>query len=120
MFWGKTAQQLTDIERALLAQEVQHLKMQEGETVAAETVVPERESGWVRFATGFGEGWNEPMISEKIEKKIYPNSPVMSPLDPRIVSDPYDPNVTFSPFNPYNENFSDPRHDLYEYFYGDD
>jgi len=108
MFWGKTAQQLTDIERALRAQEVQHLKMQEGETVGAETVVPERESGWVRFATGFGEGWNDP------------NSPVMSPLDPRIVSDPYDPNVTFSPFNPYNENFSDPRHDLYEYFYGDD
>ena len=120
MFWGKTAQQLTDIERALLAQEVQHLKMQEGETVAAETVAPEQESGWTRFVAGFKEGWNEPMISEKIEKKIYPNSPVMSPLDPRIVSDPYDPNVTFSPFNPFNENFSDPRHDLYEYFYGDD
>ena len=60
------------------------------------------------------------MISEKIEKKIYPNFPVMSPFDPRIVSDPYDPNVTFSPFNPFNEDFSDPRHDLYEYFYGDD
>ena len=69
MFWGKTAQQLTDIERALLVQEVQHLKMQEGETVDAETVTPEQESGWTRFVAGFKEGWNEPMISEKIEKK---------------------------------------------------
>lgn len=59
MFWGKTAQQLTDIERALLVQEVQHLKMQEGETVAAETVAPEQESGWTRFVAGFKEGWNE-------------------------------------------------------------
>mgnify|MGYP001020146691 CR=1 FL=1 len=41
MFWGKTAQQLTDIERALLVQEVQRLKMQEAEA-AGDAAVAER------------------------------------------------------------------------------
>jgi hypothetical protein len=106
MFWGKTAQQLTDIERALLVQEVQHLKMQEDETVDAETVAPEQESGWMRFVAGFKEGWNEHRITSVDTKgKTYLNSPVMSPLDPRIISAPHDPNVIFSSFNPFNENF---------------
>ena len=73
MFWGKTAQQLTDIERALLAQEVQYLKTQE-ETVCAETVAPEKESGWTRFVAGFKEGWNEEVAVEDYEDQTVHNN----------------------------------------------
>lgn len=68
MFWGKTAQQLTDIERALLAQEVQHLKIQEGD------ITTKQESGWTLFAEGFREGWNEEVPKGKsIEYLGYDN-----------------------------------------------
>ena len=62
MFWGKTAQQLTDIERALLAQEVQHLKIQEGD------ITTKQESGWTLFAEGFREGWNRKVPSNTHDK----------------------------------------------------
>ena len=60
----------------------------------------------MRFVAGFKEGWNEHRITSVDTKgKTYLNSPVMSPLDPRIISAPHDPNVIFSSFNPFNENF---------------
>ena len=75
MFWGKTAQQLTDIERALLAQEVQRLKMQEDEAAGdVASVAPQEESGWARFMEGFREGWNEEVPKRKsIEYLGYDN-----------------------------------------------
>jgi len=69
MFWGKTAQQLTDIERALLVQEVQRLKMQEDEAAGdAAVAAPKEESGWARFVEGFKEGWNEKVPSNTHDK----------------------------------------------------
>ena len=111
MFWGKTAQQLTDIERALLAQEVQHLKMQEGETVAAETVTPEQESGWTRFVEGFREGWNEKIAVEDNEDRMGNRLPARDPITGEILRNSFFPFWSIPKANEYT-------HPQYEYYWG--
>ena len=95
--------------------EVQHLKMQEGQTVGAETVVPERESGWTRFVAGFKEGWNEEVAVEDYEDQTVHNNlwPIRDVVTGEILAHPfcYFPSFSIPDANDYT-------HPQYEDFWG--
>lgn len=116
MFWGKTAQQLTDIERALLVQEVQRLKMQEDEA-AGDVVVatPKEESGWARFVEGFRDGWNEEVAVEDYEDQTVNNNlwPVRDVVTGEVLEHPF----CYFPYFSIPEA-NECTHPQYEYYWG--
>lgn len=116
MFWGKTAQQLTDIKRALLVQEVQRLKMQEAEAAGdAAVAAPQEESGWTRFVEGFRDGWNEEVAVEDYEDQTVNNNlwPVRDVVTGEVLEHPfcYFPSFSIPDANDYT-------HPQYEDFWG--